>query len=157
KGLELLNTLPDTPARDQQELPLQLALTDVLFILKGYAAPEVGKSLLRTQALCQRLGETLQISRVLLRMWLFHSIRAELQTAGEVAEQLMRLAQSAQAPHLLSLAHLILGHTLFVRGELPSARSHEEQALALYDPYKDLGNIYNVPDLRVECLAYLAW
>src|SRR5262249_47685589 len=36
KGLELLTTLPDTPERDQQELPLRLALTDVLFILKGY-------------------------------------------------------------------------------------------------------------------------
>src|SRR5262249_25253114 len=101
--------------------------------------------------------ETPQLFRVLIRIWLFHHIRAELQTAGEVAEQLMRLAQSVQAPHLLSLAHLTLGHTLYVRGELSSARSHFEQGIALHGPHKDLRNIYNVPDPRVECLAFLAW
>src|SRR6185295_10834669 len=41
-ALELLNTLPETPARMQQELALQLALGIPLQFLKGEAAPEVG-------------------------------------------------------------------------------------------------------------------
>jgi hypothetical protein len=40
-GLELLKTLPDTPARAQQELPLQLALGALLTATKGVAATEV--------------------------------------------------------------------------------------------------------------------
>jgi predicted ATPase len=41
KGLELLKTLPATPARSQQELLLHLALGASLIATKGYAAPEV--------------------------------------------------------------------------------------------------------------------
>ena len=40
-GLTLLQTLPDTPERAQQELDLQLALGPVLMATQGLAAPEV--------------------------------------------------------------------------------------------------------------------
>ena len=40
----MLKTLPDTPERAQQELTLQLALSDALIAIKGYAAPEVEKA-----------------------------------------------------------------------------------------------------------------
>jgi class 3 adenylate cyclase len=43
RGLEVLQTLPDTPTRAQQELPLLLTLAGALRVLKGYAAPEVGQ------------------------------------------------------------------------------------------------------------------
>src|SRR5205807_5177460 len=42
KGLELLATLPETPARAQQELDFQLALGPALMATKSPAAPEVG-------------------------------------------------------------------------------------------------------------------
>ena len=61
-------------------------------------------------------------------------MRGELQTARELAEQLLRLAQSVQDQYLLSLAHAALGCTLYCLGELTSARTHLEQAIALYDP-----------------------
>ena len=41
KGLELLQTLPDTPERTQQELALQLTLSGPLMAIKGFAVPEV--------------------------------------------------------------------------------------------------------------------
>ena len=65
KGLELLKTLPDTPERAQQELTLQLALSDALITIKGYTAPEVGKTVTRARELCQQLGETPQLFPVL--------------------------------------------------------------------------------------------
>src|SRR5262249_34977640 len=40
-ALELLNTLPDTPERSQEELPLQLALATTLMMKKGYGHSEV--------------------------------------------------------------------------------------------------------------------
>ncbi len=76
KGLELLKTLPDTPERVQQELTLQLALSDALIIVKGYTAPEVEKTVLRARDLCQQLGETPQLVPVLIRLWLFYLNRA---------------------------------------------------------------------------------
>ncbi|MBI3249226.1 MAG: AAA family ATPase [Deltaproteobacteria bacterium] len=62
-ALKLLKTLPDTPARAQQELPLQIALATPLTATKGLAAPEVGAVYTRALALCQQVGETLIFSR----------------------------------------------------------------------------------------------
>ena len=77
----------------------------------------------RARELCQQLGETPQLFPVLCDWLLFYFNRGELQTARELAEQLMRLAQSVQDQYLLSLAHLALGFTLYMLGELTSART----------------------------------
>src|SRR5262249_21397239 len=41
QGLALLTTLPETPTRVSQELPLLVALGTALIAAKGFAAPEV--------------------------------------------------------------------------------------------------------------------
>ena len=157
KGLELLKTLPDTPERTQQELTLQLALSDALFTVKGYAAPEVEKTVTRARELCQQLEETPQLFPVLWRLMVFYNNRGEFQTARELSEQMMRLAQSVQDRYLLSIAHMALGATLYWLGELTSARPHLEQAIALYDPQKHPRSTVNTADPRVDCLSYAAW
>ncbi len=78
----------------------------------------------RARDLCEQLGETPQLDLVLYRLWIFYFLRGEVQTARELAEQMMRLAQSVQDSFLLSRAHLALGWTLYQLGELTSARSH---------------------------------
>jgi predicted ATPase len=60
-GLELLATLPETPARAQQELDLQIALGPALSATKGMAAPEVEQTYARARALCAQIGETPQL------------------------------------------------------------------------------------------------
>ena len=57
-GLELLKPLAETPGRVQQELTLQLALSNALLPVRGYAAPELEKAVTRARELCQQLGET---------------------------------------------------------------------------------------------------
>jgi predicted ATPase len=156
KGLEVVQVLPDTPERVQQELTLQLALNDALVAVKGYAAPEVGTAMTRARELCQQLGETPQLFPVLFRLWVFYLNRTELQAALELAEQLMRRAQRAQARDLLSGAHHALGVTLNHRGELTAARTHIEQTLALYDPQSPLRTAFSMADLRVNSLSHAA-
>ena len=72
KGLEVLKALPDTPERAQQELTLQLALGMPLSLTKGYAAPEVEKTVTRARELCQQMGETPQLFPVLLDCVVFY-------------------------------------------------------------------------------------
>src|SRR5262245_8652036 len=60
-ALELLTTLPDTRARAQQELTLQIALGLSLMVTKGPAAPEVETAYVRARALCRQVGETPQL------------------------------------------------------------------------------------------------
>jgi predicted ATPase len=134
KGLELLRTLPDTPERWQHELDVQLALGPALMATKGFAAPDVEHVYTRARELCQQVGETPQLPRVLRGLWLFYSIRAEFEIARELGEQLLALAQRMQDPALRVEAHRALGETLLRLGELAQARTHLEHAIALYNP-----------------------
>jgi predicted ATPase len=156
RGLQLLTEVADTPERVQQELSLQLALGDALGTIKGYTAPDVEKTVTRARVLCQQLGETPQLFPVLGHLWVFYLNRAEFQTARELAEQMMRLAQSAQTPLLLPWAHAALGGTLFFLGEMVSARTHFEKAIELYDPQQYPRFTGNRSDVRVDFLSYAA-
>ena len=58
---------------------------------------------------------------------------AEHQTAREVAEQLLTIAQDQPDPVFRLQAHTILEAILFYLGELAAAQAQAEQGIALYD------------------------
>ena len=134
KALELLNTLPETPERTLQELSLQTTLGPALMATRGFGAPEVQRAYARARELCQHVGEAAPLFPVLRGLSTFYIVRAETQTAHELAQELLRLAQRAQDPAMLVEAYSMLGTTAFYLGEIASARAHLEQAEALYDP-----------------------
>jgi predicted ATPase len=136
RGLELLKTLPEGPERIQQELDFQIALGPALIATKGYAAPEVEGAYARALELCRQVGETPQLFPVLRGLWGFYLVRAELQTAREIGEQLLSLAQREGDRAFLLEAYRVLGATLFYLGELVPAQAHMEQMITLYDPQK---------------------
>jgi predicted ATPase len=131
KGLDVLTSLTDTSARTQHELDLQITLGPALIALKGYTAPDVERTYARARELCQQVGETPRLFPVLVGLWKFYLGRAEFQTAYALGEQLLRAAQSAQAPALLLEAHYALGDTLFWLGELLPARALGAESGAL--------------------------
>jgi class 3 adenylate cyclase/tetratricopeptide (TPR) repeat protein len=124
KGLELLATLPETPERAQQELDLQTTLGPALINTKGQAAPEVLHAYARARELCQQVGETPQLFQVLRGLWYFYLHRVELQTARELGERLLTLAQHIDDSALLLEAHYALGNTLNYLGEFPATQAH---------------------------------
>jgi tetratricopeptide (TPR) repeat protein len=134
QGLALLTTLPETPARAQQELDLQIALGPALSATKGPAAPEVEQTYARARVLCAQVGDTPQLFPTLGGLWRFYYARGALRTARELGEQLDRLAQREAAPAPLLEAHEALGSTLFMLGEFTAAWAHFEQGIALIDP-----------------------
>jgi predicted ATPase len=157
KGLDLLKTLPDTPERAQQELTLQLALGAPLVATKSYAAPEAERVYIRARELCRQLGETPQLFWALISLLGVDLVRAEVQTARELAERLLSLARSVHSPTYLMWAHNVLGMTLYCLGDFALAQDHLEQALALYDPQKHAPLVSgDVQDSRVSCLCYAA-
>ena len=101
-----------------------------------------------------RLLSSSRRSGALRRFYLF---RGELQTARELAERLIPLAQRAQDSALLLVAHFGLGLVLYALGELVSARAHCEQALALSDPSSVALPLLSMGvDLGVFSLLHLA-
>jgi class 3 adenylate cyclase/predicted ATPase len=159
KGLEVLATLPDTPARLQQELDLLTSLGPVLTTTSGPGSPAVEEVYSRARELRQQVGEPRQLFQVLWGLWRVSNYRAELQSAGELGKQLLILAQQVQDPALLLEAHHALWPTLVYLGELTAARGHLEQGMALYDPqqHRSHASLYSGHDTGVCCQGYLPW
>jgi predicted ATPase len=59
KGVEVLQSLPDTPERTHQELLLRVTLGVSLVTVHGYAVPEVERVYTRARVLCQQVEDTL--------------------------------------------------------------------------------------------------
>ena len=133
-ALALLATLPETPARRQAELRLQLTLGVVLLATRGYAAPEVEQVYARALALCQEGGDPSQQFAALRGLWNCALVQTKLQQARELGEHLLTLAQRQDDQALLALAHRALGTTWFWLGDFPRARGHLEHGIALATP-----------------------
>jgi predicted ATPase len=133
-ALELLVSLPETPARAQQELDLQIALGPALSATKGPATPEVEQTYARARVLCAQVGDTPQLAPTLRGLWRFYWNRGALPTALELGEQLFGLAQRVSDPTHRLEAHDALGTTLFFMGDYAAARTYLEQGGTLTDP-----------------------
>src|SRR5262249_9772519 len=118
KGLELLQTLPDTPERLQQELTLQITLGPPLQYTKGWGAPEVEQTYERALALCRQVGETSQLFSVLAGLQTVYVMQREYHKARAHAEQGLRLTENVHDPALLLLVHQTLAISLYPLGEL---------------------------------------
>ena len=126
-------------------------------IAKGYANPEVGAAYDRARALCQQTGNRRQAFSVLRGLVTFYYMRASHQTARELGEQCLEIAQEMQDRNRLMRAHLALSLPLFYMGEGPFVRHHLEQCLTFSDPsLSNLGSGLAVQDTRVTCLCLLS-
>jgi predicted ATPase len=133
KGLALLETLPNSSERAEQELALQLPLSVTYRITKGYAAAEVGHSLGRARALCQQLGKTEMLGSVLWGLYAFNFVRSNLHEGLKLGQELLSIAQKLQNPTLSQQAQHALGTSLSSMGALEQGLEHLEQAVALDD------------------------
>jgi predicted ATPase len=158
RGLELLLKLPDTLERARQELCLQLSLGVPLIATDGYAAPGVGNVYLKARELCQQLGDTPDVSEALWGLWTFYTLRAELGTAREIAEELLHLSERLPYPGLAMRGHWAMEITFMHLGEFTLAMKHYEKALSLYDPERHLDDAFfyaQNPGVAMPCFA--AW
>jgi predicted ATPase/class 3 adenylate cyclase len=157
QGLAVLTTLPETPARLQQELALQVALGPALLATQGLASAEMERTYARARALCVQVGDTPQLFPVLRGLIQYYVGRGQVQTALQLGEQLLRVAQGQPGPAPRLLAHYQMGNVLFLRGKPAAARTHYTQALALYDPqaHRALAVRYG-QDLGMMSHSYLA-
>jgi predicted ATPase len=133
-GIELLATLPETTEYTKYALSLHLTLGAALLIVKGQGAPEVERVYTRARALCQQVGETLDLVPALFGLWRYYLVQSRLHTAREIGDILLRLAQRTHDPTLAVSAHYALGFVWYGLGALPAARLHLEEAIARYTP-----------------------
>jgi predicted ATPase len=158
RGLKLLEKLPDTDERAQQELCLQLTLGVPLIVTNGYASADVGTAYTRARELCRRVGATPDISEALWGLWAFYVVRAELNTALEIAQEFLRLGEQLPYPSLAMRGHEAMEVTCVQMGNFPESLEHFEKALLLYDPqqHRDDAFLYS-QNPGVALRSHAAW
>jgi class 3 adenylate cyclase/predicted ATPase len=156
-GLKVLNILPETLERHQRELDILLALRPPLSVTKGFAGADLEPVLIRARELCEQVENVEELLHILAGLGSFYQARAEYQTAHELAEQQLALAQRTQdATHILGASRRLAG-TLFWRGELLLAREHLEQVITSYDPQqRHVMRLHSPYDWKAHCLSYEA-
>lgn len=151
-GLEALHQVTESSARQQDELALHMALGPALMAVQGQTAPEVEHTYARAQALCRQIGNSSQLFPVLMGLWRFYGARAEFGAMQDLTEQLVQIAQDSAEPDLLLEAHMVLGNSLFFRGQFAAARTHCERGIALYQvPQHRLHTVLYGRDPAVVC------
>jgi predicted ATPase/DNA-binding winged helix-turn-helix (wHTH) protein len=157
-ALRILKTLPGTEQRDRQESALQTMLGPALIATRGNAAPEVGAAYERAVEVGRRVGEDARLFPVLFGLRSFHFVRGELRPASKLAEQLVILAEGTQDSGFQIEAHLALGNSLYVFGDLTPALEYFERAMSLYKPQEHRAHafVYGV-DPGVFCLGRIGW
>jgi len=99
--LALLDVLPQSGERDQQELDLQTHLGATLTTVKGFAAPEVATAYERARTLCRESQDPGQRFSVLRGLWIYDLVRAEWQAAADLAEAATQIAERSDVRAVL--------------------------------------------------------
>lgn len=156
-GMELLSTIPETPARWQRELDILTALGPAFIATQGLGSPAVGRTYTHAHALCQQLDAPPQRFTVLHGLARFALLRSDLQISRALGEQLLCLAEAARDSDQVLEAHRVLGVALCESGLLVSARAHLEQGVALYKVQRHRGHMeLYAQDPGMVCHSYLA-
>lgn len=133
RALAMLEALPDSRERPEQELALHIMLGAALSATQGYAAPEVARTYARAWELCAKAGETPQLLPILVGLGRYYVVRGEFRTAHAVATHLMAVAKATHDQALLLAAHNSLGVVSFYMGRFVAARDHLEKGIELYE------------------------
>jgi class 3 adenylate cyclase/predicted ATPase len=141
RALDLMETLPGTPALRREQIKLQVALANALMVVKGYAAPDAQAALGQARAYIERaeaLGEPLEDPSPLFSVLLGFCSAALNAFNGdmmrELAAQYLALAEKHGAAFLRMIGHRLMGQSLVCTGNLAQGRAHLDRGIALYDP-----------------------
>jgi predicted ATPase len=156
-GLDLLSSAPDSDERELLELDMHLALARAMMATQGYAALAVGEAYARARELCLRLDRPPQFVTVLYGQFLHNLMRAELQKAWGLAQEMLLLGEAENKPPLALMGRRLLGVTALGLGDFATSAAHLERCLKDFDPddrpfYASL----TIDDLRINMMGYLA-
>ncbi len=144
KGLDQLALFPHSLERQRQELEFRSALGAALHTVKGQAASETGQAFVRARELWEQLGSPSAFLHIPLGQSRYHAARGEFDLALRVDEDLLRLSRQRNDSAGLVLGHFSFGRHLHPTGRFAPARSHLEEAVALYDPISHRSLVHQI-------------
>ena len=117
RGLEQVLGLPESPDRDAIELGFQAGMSVSLIASRGYASPDLEAVHARARDLAERINDTATLFLIIWGMWALRLLRDEMDTAIDLAGQLLKLAESRQDKGQTLEAWFSVTITRFYRGE----------------------------------------
>ncbi len=141
RALNLIKSLPHTPALRREEIKLQVELITPLIHVSGYATPETRAAEERALLLIEQaraLGEPpedpLLLFSALYGSWAANIVAFNGDVMRELAVQFLALAQKQTASAAVMVGHRLMGLTLLHAGNIEEGRAHLDRAIALHDP-----------------------
>jgi class 3 adenylate cyclase/tetratricopeptide (TPR) repeat protein len=153
-GLKLLETLPESEARDRSEIEMLSALGEHIITIQGPGADEVRQVFDRACALCEHVGDVEKFFWIAYGLQFHYILRLELTTARELGVRQLAIAERVQNPAMLAGAYVAQSQTLRWMGEFPAAYEYIEHAIAL--PAEFRGFPLRFGDPRPMILSYAA-
>ena len=162
RGLDAVALQPASVERAHQELRLQTVLGPALMSTVGLGASEVEATYIQARELCRQIGDTPQLFPVLVGLFHYWLVLGKCQTADELAQQLLAIAEKTGEPALVMLAHGSHGDVSWIMGRFEIARACFEQAKAIYVPeeHHSLAALYYGFDVGVasrHALGVILW
>ncbi|HEX3556516.1 MAG TPA: protein kinase [Thermoanaerobaculia bacterium] len=155
RALRLLQSLPESPARDRRELAIQKGRAAALMTW-SYINAEVEQAFARAEVLAERLAEAEERFWAVLGLQIFNVVSGNLPQGLELSERLLRIAESEGRPNLLSIAWLSLGTYHFHHVDYAEAIPEFEKAYELAPPDDDSFRVRTGVDPRVVALSFAA-
>jgi len=133
QAVALVGLLPESPERDLRELELSDLVVIMLYVTKGYAAPETVDAIARFAALAEKSGNLPQLVRSVFRRGFTAFVSGDLAAAGTLADEALALAQREGGSHDLAAAHGLQIWVRYWRGDLLGVEEHFANGLKFFD------------------------
>ena len=156
KGLELIASLAELSERISREIDFRLALGPPLTAIRGYGSVEAQAAYARAKELCAGAGDTPELFRSLMGLWVYHLCQPAMETASELSRELFDLAAKLGSDDFCLLAEYAACVTCCHSGRYTSVLSHAARVRALYDPERHRGPKIYTNDPAIGALVYEA-
>ena len=137
RGIDVVKLLPEDAERIQQAITLRMVLAVSLMATKGFASAEVEAVYKEARELCWQQGPSPQLFAMLWSLGLFYIFSGEMESAMQIAQQLLQLAEQLQDRPLIMEAHRAMGVTLLDLGKYKDALEHLDEAMRLYAAHRN--------------------
>jgi len=153
RALELLSQLPESADRDRQELELGQALVEMLWVTKGYAAPETSAVAERVAALAEHSGTLAQLMDSVIARCNVVFTSGDFRAGAALADEALDLAGREGSPARLAMAHDCQLERRYWCGDFAGAEAHFDAGR----PFFDAPGFRQWPGYPVIVLAFGSW
>jgi class 3 adenylate cyclase/tetratricopeptide (TPR) repeat protein len=162
KAVAIADELPDERGRIMSRLHLQIAYGRALRGSLGHSAPETVAAWTRARQLAADINDPVELAPIHSGLFNACLTHGEIAPMRELAEAIMSAAnRRPESPVAAVVARWTSGVTCWLAGDYLNARTHLEQALAIYraepNPATFKASALDLPSVIMRFLALVLW